>query len=277
MYRVLLVIFSAFAVMQLTLSESDFISNQNAVGAPYFGTKGGLLPENMFDAVLTRLPCTSALFLISNLNYLSGMISSTDFFASVIDQVKIDNLAASIAKKPKELEDPMQTLVMALNIYQDLTEQALEDAVLKLVEMNEFIESDVLNTNYVASKKDEIVGDKLIKCCAIVDKAEARLKEYNATIEKCKDIYRDSIVPQLVKINDGIDDLTLKYDEENPYVETAKTEIRELSILIVSEIQTFKEKTEQALIGLGECIANKGPECEKFMHGIYTEFQTLLG
>lgn len=210
--------------------------------------------------------------LMSNVHYLSGLISYTDYFDSMLSQDKINELVKTIEKRPKELEEPIQKCVMALKLYHALTEQAVEGAILKLIDMNDFVESDLINANYVASKKDQINNEQLVKGCAIVDIAEAYLKDYNATVEECKNGFRKAIVPQLEKINRAIDDLISNEDNTN-----VEMKIKELSVLIISEIQTIKEKAEQALTELDECIANKGTECEAFMKGIHAEFQTLLG
>lgn len=222
------------------------------------------------------MKCYNANYLVNNLDYLSSLISSTEALDSLIDQERIDRLG-SIVVKPKELVVPMQELVMIASVYKYLTRQVLNIASKKIQKMNDGIESDMTNADYVKSKKADIVGDKLTQSCVKVDKAEKYLKEFEAEIEKCKDDFKETVAPQSLKINTGIDDLTTEYNEIDPDVGAARRMIHELIAMILSEMKALKPNTEKATAEFGDCIANKGTECEAYMKGIHNEFKTLLG
>lgn len=211
------------------------------------------------------------------MDYLSEITDAVETFHSQIEQKRVQALGISAGQKPDDLVVPIQKLFMTADVYQVQMEQTIDKVTEMIQKLNEQIESDVTCKNYVVSKQDDIVGDKLIQSCVVVDNAEVYLKKYNATIEKCKENFINAIAPQVQKITKGIDDLTTKYNEEEVDIDAAKMEIEELRTLILSKIKSSKLNREKATTEFGNCIANKGNECETFMRGIYLEFKTLLG
>lgn len=168
-------------------------------------------------------------------------------------------------------------MITAANAYHILTEQLLGSEAEKLKKMFDNIKSDIDILLYTEGKQANIDGDKLKESCVKVDKAEAKLKEFSSSVDKCKEHFKEMITPQLPKITKGMDDFIVKYDEASKNVDRSKEDVEELTAIIQNEIEFIKQNSEQALTELTNCITSKSYEYEAFMSGIYEEFQALLG
>lgn len=172
----------------------------------------------------------------------------------------------------------MKKLLFFTYTYHKLTELALDNEADELRKMNDIIKSDMLLDAFIEKRRKSNFNDtQLSECCAKIDQAEEYLIKFNAAINKCKENYRKTVAPHLAKINNDINDFTIKYNEENSAIEAAKKEIEEFNAFIQSEIFAIKSNVEKASVELTQCIMPRGTACETFMNGIFKEFQTVLG
>lgn len=219
------------------------------------------------------LECNSAVDVVNSFEDLAQSITSFRFLDKWVQKDKINQLGASTADKSKEHID----LITAANAYYNLTEQLLGSEAEKLKKMFDNIKSDIDILLYTEGKQAIINGDKLRESCVKIDRAEAKLREFSSSVDKCKEHFKETITPQLSKITKGMDDFIVKYDEASPNVDASKKDIEELTTIIQNEIEFIKQNSELALTELANCITSKSYEYEAFINGIYEEFQALLG
>lgn len=226
-----------------------------------------------FQISSQKLECNNANDVANNWENLANSITIVKTVNSFIHKNKIKKLNDSCKNdKSKEFSD----LIAAVNYYHNLSEELLISEFEEVKKMIDAIQSDIHILLLVAGKKSKIIDDKLTKSCENIDKAEIYSMEFRSTIEKCKEMFKDTVTSELIKMNKEIDHVTEECDKASSNGEHIKKDIEALTTFIQTETNFIKQNSEKSLDKLSNCIKPNGINYEAYMNGIYKEFQELF-
>lgn len=232
--------------------------------------------------VYEKPECTNPINLVKSLDFLSSTIGSIENYI-IIDPEMIYKLQASLIVKPKSIIDGMRQLVIIANAYLEMSNLIADNAILKLQKLTDTIGYDMKTADFVEKKikNTHMTDTQVSEGCKKIEAAHEYVKKFNETIEEHKTSYANAVSPNILKIKEAIEEITMKYNEANNNeieinVDAANKEIEELVKLIDTEMDVMKPNAEQNLDGFETNIKEAGGKCEAFMEGFYNEFVQLF-
>lgn len=188
---------------------------------------------------IQRVACDSPESLQENLKYLAYQVVNAttpdDWFSEQI----ITSLTNSAANKPQELQKSMDDLMAAVDDYDDMSENVIDDATKILVQIYDQSRFNVDTLDFVSTHLDSFKDEKtLLIGCAVVYKVEDELtnffKPIHDSITEFNNAMSDSELKTIIK---DIEDISNNYNGADANIAEAEVEIRKLIDLLRSGIK----------------------------------------